>query len=392
MSCTPTGRSPDLQRLSAAGYSIEIRSNHLLLHDVPYVNTAREICTGTVVTPLTLAGTVTTTPSDHVVHFIGAAPCSWQGVPLDGLQHAGASQLAPDLHVDRGFSNKPATPFCDYEQKMLHYVRLLTPHAQELDPAVTAKTWRVLRDDSDQSVFRYPDTASARAGITAMTAKLDAHRIGIVGAGGTGAHILDLLAKTSVARIDVFDGDHYLTHNALRAPGATPVDDLDGRPLKASYLCGKYDVMRAEIHPFDVHLTNVNLHLLDECTFVFVCIDSGSARRLIVDHLVSRGIPFIDCGLGMLVNDDQAAIFGTLRATLVTPERPDAVSYLSFGDDEPGDDVYASNIQVVELNALNAALAVLRFKQHVGFYVNLRDEAQWTLATSTRTTSGDARP
>lgn len=32
------------------------------------------------------------------------------------------------------------------------------------------------------------------------------------------------------------------------------------------------------------------------------------------------------------------------------------------------DDVYKSNIQIAELNALNAALAVLRFKQIRGFY------------------------
>ena len=32
------------------------------------------------------------------------------------------------------------------------------------------------------------------------------------------------------------------------------------------------------------------------------------------------------------------------------------------------DDVYKSGIQIAELNALNAALAVLRFKQIRGFY------------------------
>jgi hypothetical protein len=35
---------------------------------------------------------------------------------------------------------------------------------------------------------------------------------------------------------------------------------------------------------------------------------------------------------------------------------------------DPPDDVYKSNIQIAELNALNAALAVLRFKQIRGFY------------------------
>jgi hypothetical protein len=391
MSSTPTGRSADIQRLVTAGYSLEIRSNHLLMHDVPYVNEVKEVCRGTLVAPLTLTGTVTTAPGDHVVHFIGMTPCTWQGIPLSGLQHAGASELAPGLRVDMGFSNKPSTPFPDFEQKLLHYMHLLTPQAVEIDPTATAKNNKLLVDDSDQSVFCYPDTGSARAGITAISAKLEQHRVGIIGAGGTGSYILDLLAKTSVARIDVFDGDRLLTHNAFRAPGATARQDLDGRPFKASHFCGKYAAMRSEIRPFDVYITSANLHLLDDCTFVFVCIDSGPARRLIVDHFLARGIPFIDCGLGMLVNDQQQAIFGTVRATLVTLERADtAMNYLSFADDEPGDDVYASNIQVAELNAMNACMAVMRFKKHIGFYVDLRGDTQWTFSTSSNTMTGDA--
>ena len=391
MSSTPTGRSTDIQRLVAASYSIEIRQNHLLMHDVPYVNDQKQVCRGTIVTPLTLAGNVTTAPSDHVTYFIGDAPCTWEGVPMSALNHSGANELAPGLHIDRSFSNKPATPFLDHEQKLLHYARLLSADAVELDATVTAKTGRVLRDDSDQSVFRYPDSASARAGITAISAKLEQQRVGIVGCGGTGAHVLDLLSKTSVAGIDVFDGDRLLTHNAFRAPGHITLEELDGRPFKASFFAGRYDKVRSGIRAFDEFITRENLHLLDSCTFVFVCVDSGSARKVIVEHLLARGIPFVDCGLGMLVNDDLAAIFGTLRATFVTPERADdAIQYLSFGDDEPGDDVYASNIQVVELNALNACMAVMRFKQHLHFYVDLRGETQWTMGTSTNTMSGDA--
>ncbi len=391
MSSTPTGRSPDIQRLVAAGYSIEIRQNHLLMHDVPYVNDRRQVCRGTLVTPLTLAGSVSAAPSDHVGYFIGEAPCTWQGTPMNALNHSGANELAPRLRIDRSFSNKPATPFADHEQKLLHYAQLLIAEAVELEANATAKTGKVLRDDSDQSVFRYPDSASARAGITTISAKLEQQHIGIIGAGGTGAYVLDFLAKTSVAGIDVFDGDRLLTHNAFRAPGHITLEELDGRPFKASFFCGRYDQVRSGIRAFDEFVTSENLHLLDNCTFVFVCIDSGSARRLIVYYLLERRIPFVDCGLGMLVNDELQAIFGTVRATLVTPERTDAaMGYLSFGNDEPGDDVYASNIQVAELNAMNACMAVMRFKQRLHFYVDLRSQTQWTMGTSTNTMTGDA--
>ncbi len=391
MSSTPTGRSADIQRLVAAGYSIEIRQNHLLMHDVPYVNDQKQVYRGILVTPLTLAGNVTTAPSDHVAYFIGDAPCTWGGVSMSALNHSGANELAPGLLIDRSFSNKPATPFPDHEQKLLHYARLLSAEAVELDESATAKTGRVLRDDSDQSIFRYPDSASARAGITAISAKLEQQHVGIIGCGGTGAHVLDLLSKTSVARIDVFDGDRLLTHNAFRAPGHITLEELDGRPFKARFFAARYDKVRSDIRGVDEFITAENLHLLDGCTFVFVCVDSGSARKLIVRHLLERGIAFVDCGLGMLVNDDLQAIFGTIRATLVTRERADiAMQYLSFSDDEPGEDVYASNIQVVELNALHACMAVMRFKQHMHFYVDLHGGTQWTMGTSTNTMSGDA--
>ena len=37
--------------------------------------------------------------------------------------------------------------------------------------------------------------------------------------------------------------------------------------------------------------------------------------------------------------------------------------------DDP-DDIYRRNVQISELNALNAAIAVVRYKQLIGFYVN----------------------
>ena len=35
---------------------------------------------------------------------------------------------------------------------------------------------------------------------------------------------------------------------------------------------------------------------------------------------------------------------------------------------QPGEDDYSSNIQVADLNALNAILAIIRWKRYLGFY------------------------
>jgi hypothetical protein len=40
--------------------------------------------------------------------------------------------------------------------------------------------------------------------------------------------------------------------------------------------------------------------MLEGVTFAFVCVDRGSARAGIFDLLISRGIPFIDVGMGLV--------------------------------------------------------------------------------------------
>ena len=60
--------------------------------------------------------------------------------------------------------------------------------------------------------------------------------------------------------------------------------------------------------------------------------------------------------------------FPTSTAARETP----ASSRLSFGDDIPQE--YGTNIQIADLNALNAALAVIRWKKHLGFYSDLEHE------------------
>ena len=80
--------------------------------------------------------------------------------------------------------------------------------------------------------FRYMDTASGRAGIGAISEQLATGPVAIVGLGGTGSYILDLVAKTPVREIHLFDGDRFGQHNAFRSPGAPHIDTLRQTPPK----------------------------------------------------------------------------------------------------------------------------------------------------------------
>ena len=79
----------------------------------------------------------------------------------------------------------------------------------------------------------------------AISAKLAPLRIAIVGLGGTGSYVLDLVAKTSVREIHLFDDDLFLQHNAFRAPGAASLDDLRRQLTKVQYLHDLYSKMRS---------------------------------------------------------------------------------------------------------------------------------------------------
>jgi hypothetical protein len=100
MSQKPLSRSRDLKRLRDEGYDLEIRSGYLLVKDVPYVNSRREVKRGILVSTLTLAGDVTTTPDNHVAYFIGDHPCRSDGTEIDQIKNPGGGKaLAEGLVV-----------------------------------------------------------------------------------------------------------------------------------------------------------------------------------------------------------------------------------------------------------------------------------------------------
>jgi hypothetical protein len=169
----------------------------------------------------------------------------------------------------------------------------------------------------------------------------------------------------------LFDGDRFLNHNAFRAPGAASIAELQVGRNKAAHFRDRYSVMRRGIVAHEEFLLESNLDLLGGLTFVFVCIDRGSAKAAIFGRLEQLGVPFVDVGMGIEVHNDQLA--GILRVTASTgSKREHAHRLVSFADG--ADDIYNSNVQVAELNALNAALAVLKWKKLRGFYRDLEKE------------------
>jgi hypothetical protein len=387
VSAPPTSPSEDLQRLLRDGYALEQRGAHLLVHDIPYVTADRQVARGVLVCPLDLNNDVTLPPGTHVMWFIGQRPHRADGTPMTSLDHSEQQQdLGRGIVVDRSFSQKPVGRNCytDFYEKVTVYAQILQTPAQHLEPEVTARTYRVYDPVPGSGPFLYADTATARSGIGAINERLSGMRVAIIGLGGTGSYVLDLLAKTLIAELHLYDDDRFVQHNAFRAPGGYSRDDLEGAPAKVARLAQRYALMRTGVvaHPYRIDETNVSE--VTGLDMVFVCIDSSAGRGRLADALIAARQPLIDVGLGVLVDTEQGSkLRGQIRTTACPQVQAGSGTDMPAGrahlpsaaaSDDAADDVYRSNVQLVELNAINAALAVLRFKRLAGIYVDEEPE------------------
>lgn len=358
-------RSPDLLRLQNEGYDLEIRAGFLLIKDVPYVTANREIKRGVLISALELSGDKTKCPETHVAMWTGEHPCHHDGKTIATIANSSAAQdLGSGVRADFTFSAKAA--YRDYHHKMTTYVARICGEAQAIDPSVTAATFPVIATEEDESVFRYLDTASSRIGIGVLNDRLSGQKIAIVGLGGTGSYVLDLVSKTCVAEIHLFDADVFSQHNAFRSPGAASVDDLRAKPSKLNYLAGTYGRMRRGIYAHEVFADGSTAPLL-QMNFVFLCLDRGTAKKAIINRLVENGIPFVDVGMGILRSQEK--LTGLMRVTsFAVGIDPAVLARIDYSDDDMAENQYSSNIQIAELNALNAALAVIQWKKRFGIY------------------------
>jgi hypothetical protein len=166
-----------------------------------------------------------------------------------------------------------------------------------------------------------------------------------------------------------------LNHNAFRAPGAASLEQLQERPLKVDYFAAIYDRMRRQVIAHPIRITAENAAELNGMNFVFLCMDGGPDKRAIIEHLEQHGTSFIDVGMGL--DEHDGTIGGIVRTTTSTPAFRDHVwqqGRITFDDPDDEANEYARNIQVADLNALNACLAVIRWKRLHGFYRDLEGE------------------
>ena len=371
-------RNEDLKRLVDKGYAVGFDSGHLVIRDVPYLDHEKRLQTGAFVTKLEFVDKTQVKQQDHQVFFCGAVPHNADGTPIQNLG-GGPVQVAlndPTLVVQRSFSNKPLAPngthdpqgFPDFFAKIESYVAVISGPAKQVHSNANPLTFRVGKEVTTGSVFKFHDTLTSRAEIGDLAKKLGDDVVAIIGLGGTGAYLLDFMVKTPVKEIRAFDRDAFHVHNAYRSPGRLLEEGELGK-AKADVYAHRYANFREGLRTEAKYIDASSEAELEGVTFAFVCVDTGSARKEIFDILLAKRIPFIDVGMGL--NRKRGPLAGMVRVTYYPSDKGDEIRAKNHAEmaDAPGDE-YRTNIQISELNALNAALAVLRYKQLRGFYVD----------------------
>jgi hypothetical protein len=358
----------DLQRLLDKGYALRIDGAHLVVRDIPYLDGERALHWGAFVAKLEFIDRVRVRQDDHQVYFAGGVPHGLDGRPVPNL--AGGPRTITlaktDVIVQRSFSNKPPGGFANFFEKIEHYVAQISGPAMSLHGA-NPLTFRIDAEVIGKSVFKFHDTLTSRAEIGDLAAVFRDEVIAVIGLGGSGAYVLDFMVKTPVKEVRGFDGDFYHVHNAFRSPGRLDESDLGMR--KAEVYQRRYENFREGLSLSRKYVGKFSAADLQGVTFAFVCVDKGSARAEIFDLLIGMRVPFIDVGMGL--DRKQGALSGTLRVTYYTVDKAAELRAKRLAEeiDDP-DDIYRNSVQIAELNALNACLAVIRYKQLRGFYVD----------------------
>lgn len=329
---------------------------------------------GILIMKLTTSGEKVVKPADHTAYFVGEQPCNIDGSFVASLVNSAQRQkLYADVISDFYLSCYPdgRNGYADYYDKVTTYVNTISPPARNLDAEACMKFKKPIIATESNCPLVYMDTNASRSNIAYFNEIFKSQKIAIVGAGGTGSYLLDFISKTPVAEIHLFDSDVFHTHNAFRAPGAASIEELEHEPYKVEYLTQKYSHMHSGIIPHQYNITQDNVSILSHMSCVFLCVDSINVRNSVTGYLIANNIPFIDSGLGINLSDNK--LDGLVRITTGSKGHYSHIKE-AFNGNDLKDDIYATSIQIAELNAMAAMYAVIKWKKMLGFYHDTKQE------------------
>ena len=293
------------------------------------------------------------------------------GEPI-GNHLGGDGEKWSEISMKKGSSAHPEDDASAYD--------VVHRYAKQIVGAVSAAGYSETAFLARRGPFKIPNTFEARAAVGPVQERIRDQRIAVIGLGGSGAFVLDLMVKTPVAEIYLLDPDDVDWHNFMRAPGAPTCTEIEAqrkeRPRKVDYYRAKYASLREGIHAHAVGVESpamfaefVAVHPVD---FAFVSIDQKEdcewpRQDAVYEALSEAGIPFIDSGVSITVEDRTVtgavttSAYGAGSATW-----KEGIPNAKMEGNAPG----YRNVQLPEVNALAAALAVMEWRRQTGQYAS----------------------
>lgn len=135
-------------------------------------------------------------------------------------------------------------------------------------------------------------------------------RVGIIGLGGGGSHIVQQLAHIGFQRFTLYDPDRIEEHNLNRLIGSTKAD-VDCSRLKTTIARRTILNLQPNAHiiPIDKRW-NENPNPLKRCDIVFGCVDTFSEREQLERTCRRYLIPYIDIGMDVNIGSDGIPVIG----------------------------------------------------------------------------------
>ena len=386
MSNSLISRNSDLSALVEVGYRVKVRGAYLLVEGIPYVKQNGDIRTGTIVTSLELADDETRPPGDHTVWWTGETPHWASGESMDSYLSCGkwdtGYELGEEITVYMQWSRKPKSEggnrgYKDYYEKIETYVKEVGGEAEAKRPGILEAA-RAGGDPEIESKtrFKYIDTNTYRNGTRGIEQRIQDEVVAVIGVGGSGSYLVDILAKTNIKELHLYDDDVMEQHNAFRIAGAARIEELGSGKSKVKWHQERYAAVREEgIYVHQKRIDDQTLQDIDRFTTVFIAVDKLSTRRKIQNRCNELGVLHISVGIGLEVEGDKNDQIGGM-VKVETQYKSKERGGTDHGNEdkrEEGVENIYGNIQTAELNMLVAALAITEWKVRKGIYRNERE-------------------
>ena len=394
MSSSPIDHSPDLQALVDYGYALELRGAYLVVKNIPYLRTSSgELGKADLVTSLDLTReNRTIQPSDHTIWWTGGVPYYSDGSSMEGDiscdKWETGRDLGEGLTVFMQWSRKPLRagkmrPYTDYCEKIQTYVDEVASYADALHPGVLEAA-RAGEDPVTvgNTRFKYLNTSTYRYGLKGIELPIEDEVVAVIGVGGTGSYLVDILAKTNVKELHLFDDDILDQHSAFRLAGAAKIEEIGGTHTKVAWHKRRYAAVRDKgVFIKEAKVGSDSKDLLQNFTTVFIAVDNLECRREIQRQCNEIGVFHVSVGLAVEIEGQENNQLGGMVKVETGINLPPRLNKNSESH-QVQPQVYG-NVQTAELNMLGAALAVVEWKAKVGIYRSERSQYDSVLFSAT---------